>query len=449
MLRFFPFSTFIFLLLLGCNSERAEMRRIASVLPTMFQFGEYSKLFPLANKGTDSCNSLIYSPSEEAYYCAGTTTSSVGEPLGSSSGDALLIKFNRRFEVQWVKQFGKDSYGQHTNREVFNAIAFDGKGNLIASRRINNSYMIMSFDKNGNFLWAGNTRTGVCGRLIVRDRIYCGGKTGTDAYVATYLLDGTFDWEKNLSATGSEYCNGFDVAPSGSILCAGSTEGELITAPIRDPDAFIWVLDHLGNTLKIRQVGDPQVEEVFENAFFDSQENVITVGTFIGSYQINTSSQYFGSFINNSRKTRNVFFQRFLNNNLSFDAEAPVEIDIPSAINRQILASQAILTSDDRIITCFQSHLEFGEPNADLSGLTSDIALGIFDLATFESIEYMQFGANTKGRFDNSGDQKCQGITQDQFKNIIVNGFTAGSTQEPNAGLDDIMIWRVGPNLEF
>lgn len=171
-------------------------------------------------------------------YCAGTTTSSLGEKPGGSY-DAFVMKLNSGGQLQWIRQLGavSNKYGSSAGADHGNAVAVDGMGNVYCAGRTNGNLA----EKRG------------------------GGDSGNDdAFVMKLNSGGVIQWVKQLgsvsnkfgSSTGSDSCNGVAVDSAGSIVCAGHTTGNLAeTNGGKNGDAFVMKLSSGGAIQWVKQLG--------------------------------------------------------------------------------------------------------------------------------------------------------------------------------------------------
>jgi hypothetical protein len=452
MLRFYLL-TFIFLLLIGCNSQRAEMRRLGLPTPTMFQFGQYSRIHPEGNQSNENCKSLVYDPKEESYYCFGLTDGFVSEPLGSIGFyDALIVKLDRKFKVVWVKQFGLTSYGSHATNDSFSTAKLDPQGNLIVLATFNNASRLMSLDSRGETLWDSPV-PGQCLDLVIAESIFCAGHDGgtpRNAYIAKFDLKGNFlkSWSLVSGPTVSDTskndsCANVALSRSGHIACGGLTESSMLRTV--DPatfDGFVWIIDPDESTETVFQIGSRMANEYFQAIKFNSQGHLFALGNFQG--RIDDQDLFPGE---SNATTTNMFLMSFEFNGSSF-TQKPILSH--TNLTRQTTLEAALMLDNDQLVYCMSTYGQLGgEANPDTAPAYSDIALEKYDTKNGVALNLVQFGVKTKGSFTNKDNQFCSSLTKDQFNNILVGGSTYGSTQEPNAGIQDMMIWRVGPNLEF
>lgn len=459
MLRFYLFSTFMIFFLIGCNSEQAQMRRIETYLaPKMIQLGTASRLFEGGNEKLDQCVGIAYHTKTESTYCVGNTQSYFAEPRGGNR-DAIIVKFNRKLKIEWAKQFGQFSrQTSNTGNEAFYDIQVDQAGFLYVVGYFNDQSYLFKMNAEGNILWQKELQ-GRCSRVRIQDGIYCAGFIGDpiDAFVAKWSFDGERIWEKTLSDTEfpvsdsskADSCSGLAISASGIVACAGNTLGRLTSAysPNTDrTDGFIWLLNsHDGSFRQVIQIGTQIYTEEANTVEFDSKGNLFLAGNFQGSNKSPaTPDDDFNPTELNSG-TRHTFFIKFKSDGVNYNQEITRNTNIAGQTKPQRL----LRIDDSKFLVCIDTFGSLFEPRAEVS--TRDVALGLLKTIDLNFEKGLQFGSNTRGSFSNIGNQICNGLTRDVFGNFLVGGMTDGSTQEPNAGTgtDDIMIWRVGPNLEF
>lgn len=466
MLRFLFFSTFTIFFFIGCNSERAQMRRIANTLPPMmlqfgksFWFNQHTNLIE-----NERCHGLAYDEKTETTICVGVTRSDFVEPRGGVR-DGFIIKFDRKFRILWIKQFGLYSGFPKGDLDVFHDVALDENGFIYVGGSFQDSSQILKLSPDGKILWRHPT-PGECDRLVLKDAVYCSGRIRTsdvpllyDTFVTKVSLAGELDWEKTLSpierpgidVSKSEECHDLSISDQGRVACIGATTGELtISNSTGSYDGFVWILDQFnGTTIDLRQFGSHLHNEWFQAGGFDNLGNLYISGQFNGS---NIDDSLTDTDFDRSKKhspTRHVFFTRlnFENNIYSFDPK----INSTSIIGQSDV-TRLIFTRDGHAVVCVETYGSLFETSGEVGAdpATYDIAVVKYDLQNFSIVAQRQFGEETTGKFKNNhGNQQCKSITQDVYGNILMAGSTRGSTQDENAGGDDIMIWRVGPNLEF
>lgn len=458
MLRFLLFSTFTILFFIGCNSERAELRRIETYLtPRMIQLGILSRLYEGGNEDTERCEGIAYNPRTESTYCVGSTKSYFAE-LPGGSRDALIIKFDRKFNIEWAKQYGQFSREtSNVDVEAFYDIQIDNSGFLYVGGLFNNQFLLFKMNPEGNIIWR-RVLEGRCSRIRLKDGIYCSGLNNTaDAYVSKWSFQGQRIWEKSLTNiefpvsdhSQNDYCQGLAVSPSGVVACVGNTASKLTSTYIPDTgrlDGFIWLLNsNDGSSRQVIQLGTKFYNEEIITAEFDSKANLFIAGNFQGSNKLPAAPDDDFNTSELNTTTRHTFFVKYKYDGSNYVRDYSWNTNIAG----QTKPKRIMMIGDSKFIVCLETFGTLFETRAEVS--TSDLAVGLVRTSDLNFEKGIQFGASTTGAISNIGNQDCRAIARDVFGNILVAGTTDGSTHEtnPNAGTDDIMIWRVGPNLEF
>lgn len=96
------------------------------------QLGQITKDASGSNSGWDVCNS-VSTDSSNNVYCAGHTTSNMGETNGGSS-DAFILKMNSSGTLQWVTQLGQTTKapgGSNSSSDLCYGMNVDSSDNLI------------------------------------------------------------------------------------------------------------------------------------------------------------------------------------------------------------------------------------------------------------------------------------------------------------------------------
>ena len=179
-----------------------------------------------------------------------------GGPLASAGGlDIFVAKLASDGTSAWSRRLG-DSAPQQAQ-----GLAVDPAGNLILSG-----------------VFSGNIDFGVT-KLT--------GAGGTDIFVAKLDPDGTPIWAKQFGDDKNQQNAVVAVDGSGNILVSGGFEGsiDLGAGPMvsaGSSDVFVAKLDPNGKHLWSKRFGDTQ-EQVGLSITFDSQNNVLLAGSFVGA----------------------------------------------------------------------------------------------------------------------------------------------------------------------
>jgi hypothetical protein len=233
----------------------------------------------ISTSGWEACQGVAVDGAGNVY-CAGSTTSNLGETLGGS-GDAFVIKLNSDGEVQWVRQLGDDT--EASSPEVLNTagndscsgVAVDNLGNVYCAGYTGgslsetfggiNDAFVLKLDSNGNVLW-------------VR-------QLGDDTETSSAEV---------VDSSGGESCNSVAVDNSGNVYCAGITTGALGETMGGSSDAFVLKLDSTGAVTWVSQLGnatqvssadvdDTTQYDLFDGVAVDSLGNVYAGGATRGS----------------------------------------------------------------------------------------------------------------------------------------------------------------------
>jgi len=223
----------LFLLITGCNSELAKMRRISKRAPFITQLGSITQGYPGTNGAGEFCEDIKIDR-QENIICVGTTYGLFGE-VHYGNADAIIVKLNKHGELLWTFQVGT------IGNDYCSGLAVDPQGN-----------------------------------------IYCGGDTtaadplnfthgtpgGVDAFILKLSPEGQLLWHKYFGSSGNDLCNSLTIGKSGDVYCGGNTTGSLGLLPdgsfelngdspstSSDNDIFITRFDSAGNLIWIRQMG--------------------------------------------------------------------------------------------------------------------------------------------------------------------------------------------------
>lgn len=450
-MRDFRQSLFI-LLLLGvaqsCVSDETSLKRILKTLPSfMLQVGQVSK--PPGGKVDlpDFCNAIAIDPQDEGIYCAGQTRSDFAEPNGSAGTrpDALLVKFDRNKNFLWARQFGATSYPTELNTsDIFSGIAIDSKGFIYASGGSDGNAMVAKFHRKGSLMWRriipGSNR---CSRIAIHaDRIFCAGQGSFVTQAYEIDESGNLLWLRQTTG-GNEVVRGMSLDKSGNLFIAGTTDRSLAAGHTPLPgeeDGFVWKLRPDGTEDWIDQIGTDSFSEFIFAIAIDRSGAIVVGGSFIGSGLPATDLDFDPNALNPTQN--NAFIAKYLDTGTGLSEVWREPTRHPS----QSLINSVIIAPDNQIICGGIIAGSLYEPMAD----------GNFDAyilrlsAGGATLHSRQFASNSRGKLDNTLFQDCASLAMDPLGNVICGGSTEGSTDEPNGGTgNDIMIYRVGPKLEF
>lgn len=199
------------------------------------QFGSVTTAPGGNNSNSDQCNAVTVDSADNVY-CAGSTTSSMGEAKASGS-DAFVVKLNSSGALQWLTQMG-------------DVTRVPGRNNSWDQ----NCYGV-AVDSSGNVYCAGNTEGSMA-------EVH-GGGIG-DAFVLKLNSSGVLQWVTQLgnvtrapggSNAGRDSCQAVAVDGSNNVYCAGITEGAMGEANGGGQDGFILKLDSAGALQWLTQLG--------------------------------------------------------------------------------------------------------------------------------------------------------------------------------------------------
>lgn len=169
-------------------------------------------------------------------YCGGIAYGSLGE-MGGGGSDIFLIKFNPSGDLVWIKQAGSGAFGNSLPGGDTSGLDFINQ---------------CKFDSNSNIYCVGGTY-GSLGES------YGGGGATSDAYVMKLNSNGSLVWIRQTGSgafgnslpggitSGYDICNHLQIDSSGSVYCAGFTNGSLGEVHGGDSDLFILKLDPNGD----------------------------------------------------------------------------------------------------------------------------------------------------------------------------------------------------------
>ena len=289
------------------------------------------------NSGSDGCYSIALDNSGNSY-CAGSTNGFLGEASGGDR-DAFIMKLNSSGDVQWVTQLGGTTTangGDNSGDERCYSVALDDSGNIYCAGYTsgalgeahgggNTDAFIMKLNSSGDLEWVtqlGGTTTANGGSNSGSDRcnsvalddsgnVYCAGYTtgalgeanggGNDAFVMKLNSSGDLEWVTQLGGTtatsggdnsSNDYCKSVAVDDSGSIYCAGYTEGALGEANGGGEDAFVMKLSSSGALQWVTQLGgttlgfaggDNSGSDYCESVALDDSGNIYCAGSTYGA----------------------------------------------------------------------------------------------------------------------------------------------------------------------
>ena len=177
-------------------------------------------------------------------YIAGSTTGDAGD-VNAGHTDIWLAKFTTAGQRLWLRQFGSETsetpYGIAVDGNGFIYLAGHTLGSLDGANQGGHDAWIARFSPTGQRLW---TRHIGCGfgdgaEAIAADKagnVYVAGHTagalrgsagGQDAWLARLNKNGAVLWVRQLGTAGDDMAYGVALAPDGSAVVSGYTEGAL------------------------------------------------------------------------------------------------------------------------------------------------------------------------------------------------------------------------------
>lgn len=412
------------LILLGCNSQFADLDPITNRAPFQLQ---------ISGSGTDSCNDIAIDRFENIY-CAGTTSSSL-TITNDVTNDAFVAKLDRNGKLVWIIQIASEN----TRHDNCSSIDVDAAGNVYCGGST-----------------AGRIGTGEIlnknAASVVLERTVAA--TDTDAFVVKITPAGNVAWIKQFGSYGDEGCSNIAVSPSGNAYCGARTTGEIgvdavtntyeyLSATSTNP--MVAKIDTSGYVLWIRQFGVLSVggehlaEDYCSSVAIDSDENVYCAGGTRGNI----------GDTNGSPGGMDVLVWILDKNGFTTDK---IQIGVTSDSNPEVVNVNSdeycmdVTVDKNKNIYCTVALAsDFGE----IGGGSADGAIVKWD--SNHDLEWVtQMGASTVvPGFSNAGTQYFQGLNLSSDGNILVTGSSAGSTAATNKGLDDIFIAKFSPAGEL
>lgn len=188
----------------------------------------------------------------------------------STNGDVFVAKLDASGNTLWAKKFGQ------TGENYARGIDSDGEGNIYVSGVYDTQISFGSLNLSSN-----------------------GQK---DIFLAKFDANGNAIWAKTIGSTGNDEGCEIEVNTNGNVFLTGSytgtlaLNGENFTAKgLRD--VFVAKVDKNGNFMWQKTMGSPQDDVNYAIGLNRTNENVVTVGTFAGTFsQAAQSVTSLGSF---------------------------------------------------------------------------------------------------------------------------------------------------------
>ncbi len=393
----------------------------------MLQMGARTTILgsPLSNH--EACSKILFDPKDEGFYCAGVTNGNLAAINPDTSGffgDAFIIKFNRKQEIIWSYQLNK------LGTQHFSDLLFDHDGNLVAAGDDSGYPLLVRMGRDGRVLKeiTYTAPSTPCDHLqIWNQRYFCMGLRGGIEMIRLFelSLDGSSRVIREFPESGT-YVNDFKMDPEGNFYSVGSTElalesGFSYTSPA---DSYFRKLDQNGNVQILKQFSD-SLSSSGEGIALAPNGDLIFIGRAGPSSFVTRYSQ--------NANIISVIWSRYL----------------PSDGILEILPHDILISKNGDVYVGGEVEFDLFEENADTN---FDAFILRLNFHTGAIVNARQFGKFSTGPGDNLNSQSCYSLTDDNLGNILCGGTTEGSTAEPRGGSGtdrDIMIWRVGPNLEF
>lgn len=169
----------------------------------------------LGGPGTDDCYDVVVDK-DKNIFCAAYIIGNLGEPSGGGS-DIGVVKWDKNFNLQWVKQLGMNTIvsGPNSSSEVAQSI---------------------TLAPNGNIILAGSTASPNFGTVSGSD----------DAFILSMNANGEVLWGKNFGGSGVDVCVGVAVDTLSNIVCGGYTNSNFASPLQGAQDLFILRVNSLG-----------------------------------------------------------------------------------------------------------------------------------------------------------------------------------------------------------
>lgn len=258
----------------------------------------------------------------------------------------------------------------------------------------------VSTDSNGNVYVSGLTGGSLGGPNV----------TGSpDSYLAKYDSNGNQEWIRQFGTPALEYAFGNVIDSDNNIYIAGATTGSLAAPnPNGSMDAYIAKYDTNGNQLWIQQIESADFEETYHLAI-DSKNNVYITGT--------TTGDLGGKNAGITSITGDPYVAKF-------DSDGN-EVWIKQFGSSEFEDAFGITTdSNDNIFATGWTAGDLAAKNA-----------GAYDCWL---TKYDTFGNQLwTSQFGSSNYDFAWANATDSFGNIYVTGWTLGSLEGENAGLED------------
>ncbi|HMP75138.1 MAG TPA: SBBP repeat-containing protein [Kiritimatiellia bacterium] len=227
-------------------------------------------------------------------YIAGSTT---GDSGGENAGhtDIWLAKYTTAGQRLWLRQFGSDSSetpsGLAVDGSGFVYLAGHTMGSLDGQNLGGHDAWVARFSPTGQRLWTRHIGSGIGdgAEAIAADaagNTYVVGHTvgairksagGQDAWLARLNKNGAVLWVRQFGTKGDDMAYGVAIAPDGSAVVTGYTEGPLAGAHAGGRDIWVARFNALGLPLWARQYGSAG-EDIATDVSVDDRGGIGVVG---------------------------------------------------------------------------------------------------------------------------------------------------------------------------
>lgn len=199
--------------------------------------------------GTDSAAPVAVSGSGSVYVGGSAHGTFPGQTAGGGR-DAFVARVDGSGNLQWARQWGTSL------EEITEGVGTDGNGNVYV---------------------AGDRDGEMRGTLI----------GAFNGFIARYDSAGNQIWNRTFSSANTMYTKGLAVGGTGNIYAAGYTygvfEGQSLSTPSSQMDAFIVRYDAEGNMLWVRQFGTG-TSDAAQAVAADGLGNAYVAGYTLGAY---------------------------------------------------------------------------------------------------------------------------------------------------------------------
>lgn len=228
--------------------------------------------------GGDGANSVAIGADGEIYV-AGSTDGEFPGQSNAGGYDTFLSRFTPEGELVWLHQFGSSA------RDYPTSIVVDGEGAIYIAGETNGKLPGLNIQHQGE----------------------------TDAFVRKYDAEGEFVWHTSASSPQNDYPTSLQVAPDGSLLLTGSTDGRVVgwsAAPTNQQAFLIKIRASDGYHIWGKQFGEPYAHSgadtdvssdgqvhFFGSAIVDGENNEKILRAFIRTYDLSSGAEGWTHFL--------------------------------------------------------------------------------------------------------------------------------------------------------